>query len=74
MRGCTESISDNQKGIVGLLIFGDLLQQLIDLYLAEVSVSFDEFDFQKLLEGLVGSTHDGGIVLKVDLFAGSDGF
>ena len=74
VRGGAESVSDHQKGIVGLLVLRDAVQQMVDFDFTKIAVGFDEFDSQEGLELLVGGAHDGGVVLKVDFFAASDGF
>lgn len=74
MSGGAEGIANYQKCIVTLLIFRHTFEQFVNLYLAEISIGFDEFDSQKLFQFLVGSVHNRSIVLEVDLFACLDCF
>lgn len=74
MGGCAEGVSDNQERIVRLLILGYSFEQLVDLYLTEVAVGFDQLDPQKFLQLLVGGAHNRRIVLQIDLLTGFDRF
>jgi hypothetical protein len=74
MSGGTKGIAYNQEGIIMFFIFGDFgFEDIIDLYLAKVPVSFDDGHLEEGLELLIGGAHDGGVVLEVDLFARADG-
>ena len=57
--GCgAEGVSDYQKGVISFFIFGDTVEQVIDLNLAEIPVSFDEGHPQKFLKIFVRSAHN----------------
>lgn len=59
MGGGTEGISDNQEGVVILLIVGYFgLKHVINFNLTEVSVCFDQRYLKEVFKLLVGSAHD----------------
>ena len=58
MSGSTEGITNNQKGIIMLLVFGDFgFKDVVDFYLTEISVCLDDGHLEEGLELLVGGAH-----------------
>ena len=74
MSSGTESITNNQKGIIMLLVFSDFgFKDVVDFYLTEISVGLDDRHLEEGLELLVRGAHYWCVVLEVDLFAWADG-